>query len=498
MTRKLTSEEIEDILDFLTIDSEKEWETAVQIYNNIKNELVTSLSEVEIYPQKIPELKEKIIYSYNSSRIQEGHAVGVDAALAIGEPTTQCTLNTFHSAGISAANVTLGVPRFNEVLNASKNQKTNVMKARLLNNNKNLQEVRDKCRSIFEELYVDQSIDKHDIVYKRYDNLNDNDKKWYKCWDMLYNKDYRKCDWSIRLYFNKLTLVQHKITIQKISSIIFSEYGDCFVVESPTHIAILDIYIDTTNIDCPEDIFNMKKKVGRKFDSEKDFSFINDENKDYFFIRSVALEYILDIKLSGMEGIQKTYYQKDSSTGEWLIECSGTNMRATMNHPDIDFKTVQSNNMWEILVVLGIEAARKFLISEITTIISFGGTFIDPAHATLLADSMTSTGTISSVNRYGIGKGIGGVFTAASFEQSHQTMLDAPIRGVSDDLSTVSAAIIMGKRMPIGTGYFDMYCDKKLLNVFYNKGEVKEKEDIKVEKVVGKNAFKKIAPPIKC
>jgi DNA-directed RNA polymerase II subunit RPB1 len=34
------------------------------------------------------------------------------------------TLNTFHTAGISAKNVTLGVPRIKEILNAGKNIKT--------------------------------------------------------------------------------------------------------------------------------------------------------------------------------------------------------------------------------------------------------------------------------------------------------------------------------------------------------------------------------------
>ncbi len=34
------------------------------------------------------------------------------------------TLNTFHFAGISAKNVTLGVPRFKEIINVNKNIKT--------------------------------------------------------------------------------------------------------------------------------------------------------------------------------------------------------------------------------------------------------------------------------------------------------------------------------------------------------------------------------------
>jgi len=50
--------------------------------------------------------------------------VGAVAAQSIGEPATQMTLNTFHFAGISAKNVTLGVPRLKELINIAKNPKT--------------------------------------------------------------------------------------------------------------------------------------------------------------------------------------------------------------------------------------------------------------------------------------------------------------------------------------------------------------------------------------
>lgn len=50
--------------------------------------------------------------------------VGALAAQSLGEPATQMTLNTFHYAGVSAKNVTLGVPRLKEIINVSKRPKT--------------------------------------------------------------------------------------------------------------------------------------------------------------------------------------------------------------------------------------------------------------------------------------------------------------------------------------------------------------------------------------
>ena len=50
--------------------------------------------------------------------------IGCIAEQSIGEPATQMTLNTFHYAGVSAKNVTLGVPRLKEIINIAKRIKT--------------------------------------------------------------------------------------------------------------------------------------------------------------------------------------------------------------------------------------------------------------------------------------------------------------------------------------------------------------------------------------
>lgn len=49
--------------------------------------------------------------------------VGPIAAQSVGSVLTQMTLNTFHSAGISESNITLGVPRIQEIINCAKNIK---------------------------------------------------------------------------------------------------------------------------------------------------------------------------------------------------------------------------------------------------------------------------------------------------------------------------------------------------------------------------------------
>lgn len=57
---------------------------------------------------------------FQQALVSPGEMVGVLAAQCIGEPATQMTLNTFHFAGVSSKNVTLGVPRLNEIINVTK------------------------------------------------------------------------------------------------------------------------------------------------------------------------------------------------------------------------------------------------------------------------------------------------------------------------------------------------------------------------------------------
>ncbi|KAI4300753.1 hypothetical protein L6164_034091 [Bauhinia variegata] len=67
-------------------------------------------------------------HKFVSSLAQPGEPVGVLAAQSVGEPSTQMTLNTFHLAGRGEMNVTLGIPRLQEILmTASVDIKTPVM-----------------------------------------------------------------------------------------------------------------------------------------------------------------------------------------------------------------------------------------------------------------------------------------------------------------------------------------------------------------------------------
>lgn len=70
---------------------------------------------------------------YLRARVEPGTAVGALAAQSIGEPGTQMTLKTFHFAGVASMNITQGVPRIKEIINASKKISTPIITAHLEN-----------------------------------------------------------------------------------------------------------------------------------------------------------------------------------------------------------------------------------------------------------------------------------------------------------------------------------------------------------------------------
>ena len=93
---------------------------------------VLVLFEIErITESQIKEFLNKCKEKYIKAIIEPGTAVGALAAQSIGEPGTQMTLKTFHFAGVASMNITLGVPRIKEIINASKTISTPIIAAQL-------------------------------------------------------------------------------------------------------------------------------------------------------------------------------------------------------------------------------------------------------------------------------------------------------------------------------------------------------------------------------
>jgi DNA-directed RNA polymerase subunit A" len=87
--------------------------------------------EHEIKAKQMERIVHGSIDQFNSNRVDATEAVGVIAAQSIGEPGTQMTMRTFHYAGVAEMNVTLGLPRLIEVVDARRVPKTPIMEVYL-------------------------------------------------------------------------------------------------------------------------------------------------------------------------------------------------------------------------------------------------------------------------------------------------------------------------------------------------------------------------------
>jgi DNA-directed RNA polymerase subunit A' len=110
-------------------------------FNSRLKDLVTeALLNAKLSKEGIEKVCKKGLDLYNKAKVEPGQAVGIVTAQSIGEPGTQMTLRTFHFAGIRERNVTLGLPRLIELVDARKKPVTPTMDIYLEKESKNSRE----------------------------------------------------------------------------------------------------------------------------------------------------------------------------------------------------------------------------------------------------------------------------------------------------------------------------------------------------------------------
>ncbi len=113
----LTKESIKKTLETLKGD----------IPDVIISDLEKELLNIKVSKKELDKIIDEIKRRYEYCIVEPGEAVGVVAAQSMGEPSTQMTMRTFHYAGVAELNVTLGLPRIIEIVDARKIPSTPTM-----------------------------------------------------------------------------------------------------------------------------------------------------------------------------------------------------------------------------------------------------------------------------------------------------------------------------------------------------------------------------------
>jgi DNA-directed RNA polymerase II subunit RPB1 len=399
--------------------------------------------------------------------VQPGEQVGIIAAQSIGEPSTQMTLNTFHLAGVaSKSNVTRGVPRLKELLKVTQNPKAVSLTIPL---KKEYQNSKAKAREVSQELELtllrDMTI-KTAIYFDPKDNdtVLKEDREllaFYKMFeqDSQEGEQATQSVWSkyiLRLEFNRQNMFDKNITMDDILFVLRRRFED----------EVQMVYSD----------FNSQKLVMRIRLSEESLATSGDPASldalaSYKKFQNKLLNAVI---IRGLPGIKAATFRKGSerlsyneeegkykTSEEYILDTDGSNFLEVMNHPAVDATRVTSTHVHDVYPLLGIEATRHTLYTEITTLFEDGQ--INYRHLGLLVDVMTRAGRLMSVDRYGINKLDIGPLAKASFEETERILLKAAVFGEIDPVTGVSANIMTGQPIRGGTAFSDILLDEVAL-----------------------------------
>ena len=209
----------------------------------------------------------------------------------------------------------------------------------------------------------------------------------------------------------------------------------------------IHIYINTPNKSKRSDTKALDVKTKLKQDTE-------------LFIRVQNVKRMLpNIPIRGYpEATRAIIKTDDNGKNSLLVE--GYGLRACMTTQGINGLATKTNSIMEVRDILGIEAARKTIIDEISLVM--GDMDIDPRHMQLLADVMTYKGEILGITRFGLSKMRDSVLQLASFEKTSDHLFEAAWHMKRDKIEGVSECIIMGQSMCQGTGAFKVVRETKL------------------------------------
>lgn len=192
------------------------------------------------------------------------------------------------------------------------------------------------------------------------------------------------------------------------------------------------------------------------------------------YLKEFEDKLLYDLALKGIHEIYKVTYSKfkdkrfDEKTGaykitkdevNYLIETDGVALGKLLGYKKVDYKKTCSNDIIEVLKVLGIEAVRQSLINELRFVLGTYGIYVNYRHLAILCDIMTQRGILTSITRHGINRVDSGPLRKCSFEETVEILLEAAVFSEVDPLKGITENIIMGQLAPFGTGCFDLVVD---------------------------------------
>ena len=457
-----------------------------------------------------------ITLQYKRSIVAPGEMVGMVSAQSIGEPTTQLTLNTFHSAGVaSKSNATRGVPRIEEILSLSENPKNPSITVYFKEDDESTPERVQEFIPLIEHTklaevveYVEVCFDPDDLntlieqdravmsQYQEFENLID------ECvrdsvvagtsgvpdvpgggGGAAASSSASKSKWIIRIKIDQEAMLDKKLTMDDIHFAIKNSYGN------EVSCAFSDYNDDNLVFRLRmENIAQSKKSGGGGGGGNKQNPL--DQSDHIYMIKAFQDQLLNNIVLRGVKGIKKVMVRKIKNTlvkadgvytkkDSWVLDTTGTNLVHMLGLDYIDSKRTVSNDIQEVYRAFGIEAARQAIYNELAEV--FDDSPINYHHVSLLCDRMTVSSSMISIFRHGINSDDIGPLAKASFEETPEMFLKAARHAELDPMRGISANVMCGQEGYYGTSAFQVLVNidemMKQESVEYRHTDVNEEID---------------------
>ncbi|MFX0089350.1 MAG: DNA-directed RNA polymerase subunit A'' [Candidatus Hodarchaeota archaeon] len=365
--------------------------------SKIIDELEDKLEDQEITLKQLNAIIKETIRAYRESLVEPGEATGTVAAQSIGEPGTQMTLRTFHYAGVAELDVTLGLPRLIEIVDARRNPPTPMMTVYL---NPELRSDDGEVRAISQLIELT------------------------KIENVAFDVEIDLTNMQILIKLDQELLEDKGVTPEQVLNKVNKlKKGEVSISQDNPNVIVVN----------PKTLeLNELQKLLQK-------------------IRNLAIK--------GLKGIRRVIIRKEH--GEYVIHTEGTNLSDVLKIRGVEGIRTRSNHIHEIATTLGIEAARNAIIQEAMSVLEEQGLDVDIRHIMLVADLMTYTGEIRQIGRHGISGQKSSVLARAAFEVTVKHLLEASVRGDEDPLKGITENVIVGQIVPLGTGSIDLLMGKR-------------------------------------
>ena len=383
--------------------------------------------------------------------------------------------DTFHQAG-NKANVTEGVPRLSEIISVSKDILKPIMNIYLKDDYSESMEKANTLASQIEYTKIGDLVVETDILYEaqKVSSIDEDIEfiKTYYEFNEMFDLDIKDVEnlsnWVLRIIFDKELMMNKDITM--------SEVQTAIIQNVTAEDSVQCIFSDDNSGDLV-----MRIRIRNNLENDNYMIFLDEFEKS-----------VRNITLRGVPGIQKIFpaeanqvkYNPDSTYTNkkvWKLISEGSNLIDIMKNDFVDNTITDTNNISEILEILGLEAARNAIIQETNAV--FNSVKINYRHIALLADCMCYRGTIMKIHRFGINRSTEyGPISKMTFEEVNDVLISASLFSSKDSMKGTSANIMMGQMVKAGTNAFNLLLDEELLtNTVIKDDTPDDNEDVTLD-----------------